>query len=769
MSQATSTFVDNAEATVEIPGKGKIVGKVAKDAITGQPKSQRYAGIPFAQPPIGSLRWKRPQPLPASFRYDSDDRDYGQFASQSPQPTNYALTNGVTFPEKLLPAQDEDCLYLNIWCPTQPDGSRPTRKLPVLFFIHGGWLQKGNAHMSEEEDPSDLIHSAGLDAIVVATAYRLNVFGFFAHEALRQEDADHLTGNYGFWDQRAALEWVHTNIVHFGGDPDNITVSGLSAGAHSTHSQLLHDFDLSVRNASYKPIIRRVFLQSNAAIWPSKPVDETQSQLDELCTLLNVSTHLSDAEKIASLRAIDAMTLVRVLAKMGMHTFRATRDTQPEAFVKPDWTMAMMDGRFAKWCREHDVRFVIGECADEEWVYRYTNTPTDKPSLLRQVNNYYTLPLVEKMLPYYGVSTGEAPPLSRYHRHSQANGSAAAESDQPSLYSILGIKPSATASEVRAAYLAQVRQHHPDKLQQHGLNQSSPQENARAIADSLPQSDELIRQLNHAYKTLVDDRQRLQYDESLAASRAAATQSLRPRISATVDFEAFRLVEHDGASSTPITFSYACRCGSAYVISEEQAHDEVEVIGCDGCSENIRVRYDNEEEAAAESRGHEAHRAKSAAEWTPDQIGEVFGRICSDSQVYIAERMLITDLVNGGLSPDRILRYRINYRAQILDQVLPQYSGVSHGFDDFIWWFAGLKQGREQEIVKEWLQPWIGFIHAHDVHEQWYAGHMADPKLIRILQKDGSIQVDRDRRWEEKAELIDGMVSVRNQLVDELL
>ncbi len=119
MGQASSSYIDNASATIEIPNQGKIVGRIAKDVVTGELKSQRYAGIPFAQPPVGSLRWRRPQPLPSTFRFDSEGKHYSDFASQCPQATNYALTNGVTFPNAPAFPQSEDCLYLNIWTPVQ--------------------------------------------------------------------------------------------------------------------------------------------------------------------------------------------------------------------------------------------------------------------------------------------------------------------------------------------------------------------------------------------------------------------------------------------------------------------------------------------------------------------------------------------------------------------------------------------------------------------------------------------------------------------------
>ncbi|SYW79394.1 related to Acetylcholinesterase precursor [Ustilago bromivora] len=747
MGQSTNTFIKHDAASVTIPNQGHIIGRIAQDTSTAQLKSQRFTGIPFAQPPIGSLRWKRPLPLSPTFRYDSNNTEYSSFAAQCPQPTNYALTNGITIPDRPTFGESEDCLYLNIWCPVQTNGSRLNRKLPVLFFVHGGWLQIGNAHFSPDKDPSDLIHAGRLEAVVVTAGYRLNLFGFLAHEALRKEDPDCLTGNYGFWDQRAALEWIHNNISHFGGDPDNITVGGLSAGAHSTHSQLMHEFDLSTRHPSYKPIISRVFLQSNSAIWPSKPVAETSEQLDELCSLLNIDISLSGEDKIAKLREVHAGTLAKTVGGMKMHTFRATRDGEERAFVKADWTKAMMDGRFAKWCEKEGVTFLMGECEDEEWVYRYINTPADTEGLVRQVNNYYTLPLVEKMLPLYGV---EMSTRSGSSAKGSKEASQGLKEEDKSLYDILGVKASATSTKIRSAYLAQVRLYHPDKLQQQQQHLDPT-----AIADSLPQSDQFIRQLNHAYKTLIDNQTRSSYDEKLAALRAASSSSTQPRISQTIDFESFQPTEPQ-ASAGPMTFDYPCRCGSSYFISEDQIHDRIELISCNGCSDNIRVRYDDDDNS---------HHSPSTA----DEIAEIFGHVCSDSQVYIAQRILITDLIKGGLPPERILRYRIEYRAKVIDDVLPGYRGVSHSFDDYLWWFSSLKK-EEKELVGSWLEPYKAFVKGEDVHGTWYGGRKAEAagRLIRVLGRDGAIEVKRDERWDEKEELVEGMIRIRKELAESL-
>ena len=118
----------------------------------------------------------------------------------------------------------EDCLYLNIW---MPSGKPPPEGWPVIVWIHGGWLQIGDPMVDHRMHPYELIsrRGFGLEVIIVAPAYRLNVFGFLAAES----DGE-LAGNWGFWDQRCALEWVCQNIKYFGGNNENVTLGGVSAG-----------------------------------------------------------------------------------------------------------------------------------------------------------------------------------------------------------------------------------------------------------------------------------------------------------------------------------------------------------------------------------------------------------------------------------------------------------------------------------------------------------------------------------------------------------
>ncbi len=188
-----------------------------------------YAGIPYAAPPVGELRWrepKDPEPWEGVLAADS-------FAPMSMQPQNSALYSSlaqiigyhdyvISLSDNYRDANSEDALYLNIW---KPAGER--QKLPVLVYIHGGSLQTGQPWYADYRGEG----LARKGVIVVNMGYRLGVFGFLATEELRAESDNGTTGNYGLLDQIKALEWVQKNIAAFGGDPDNVTLAGESAGS----------------------------------------------------------------------------------------------------------------------------------------------------------------------------------------------------------------------------------------------------------------------------------------------------------------------------------------------------------------------------------------------------------------------------------------------------------------------------------------------------------------------------------------------------------
>ncbi|WP_159979645.1 MULTISPECIES: carboxylesterase/lipase family protein [unclassified Novosphingobium] len=181
---------------------------------------ESFLGVPFAAPPIGALRWRAPQPV-APWQGLRKADEYG------PDCMQWGLDEPPT-PAYLRPTS-EDCLTLNLW---RPNGTKRTGKLPVMVWIYGGAFSMGSASWPVYEGAN----LAREGVIVVAVNYRLARFGWFAHPALSAEDKDGVLGNYGLMDQMAGLRWVQDNIAAFGGDPDNVTVFGESAGAFSVNA-----------------------------------------------------------------------------------------------------------------------------------------------------------------------------------------------------------------------------------------------------------------------------------------------------------------------------------------------------------------------------------------------------------------------------------------------------------------------------------------------------------------------------------------------------
>jgi para-nitrobenzyl esterase len=182
-----------------------------------------WKGIPFAAPPVGPLRWRAPQPA-AAWEGVRPATAYANDCMQLPFPSDAA-------PLGTPPA--EDCLYLNVWKPTKGIKGKLPGKLPVLAWIYGGGFVNGGSSPPTYSGAN----LARQGVLVVSFNYRLGRFGFFAHPQLSSTDADHgQLGNYGLMDQIAALQWVRRNVAKFGGDPDNVTIIGESAGGMSVHA-----------------------------------------------------------------------------------------------------------------------------------------------------------------------------------------------------------------------------------------------------------------------------------------------------------------------------------------------------------------------------------------------------------------------------------------------------------------------------------------------------------------------------------------------------
>jgi len=266
---------------------GQIAGKLLPTGV------KAYFGVPFAAAPVQQLRWREPQPVPSWRGVLQADR----FAPECIQALRAHNINNY-FGEE---ATSEDCLYLNIWAPTKAAG----KPLAVLVWFHGGGFSNGSASMPLYW--GDRLAAKGV--IVVTVAYRLGPFGFLAHPELTLESPDRTSGNYGLMDQIAALKWVKRNIGAFGGDPDQVTIAGQSAGAMSV--------SLLMASPLAKGLFQRAIGQSGGVFEPFQLAPGwllANAEKEGLAYAASLG-----ARSLAELRALPAATLLTGKAAMITH------------------------------------------------------------------------------------------------------------------------------------------------------------------------------------------------------------------------------------------------------------------------------------------------------------------------------------------------------------------------------------------------------------------------------------------------------------------
>jgi para-nitrobenzyl esterase len=307
--------------------QGVVAGKVAA-----------FKGIPFAAPPVGELRWRAPQPAPA-WQGVRDATRHGHDCMQEP-------FGGDAAPLGTPPA--EDCLVANVWTPAD----RGAARLPVIVWIYGGGFVNGGSSPAVYDGS----RFAERGVVFVSFNYRLGRFGFFAHPALTSESPGGPLGNYAFLDQIAALQWVQRNIAAFGGDPQQVTIFGESAGGGSVNTLMISPL---ARGLFHRAIVQsgggrtRTLMRTRHI---SKPGPDGTPSGEQVGVAFAKTQGITgdDAAALAALRKLPAAALVN-----GMNLMKPQPETTPGVMIDGTIVPDDIDAAFAAG-RQAKVPYVIG-------------------------------------------------------------------------------------------------------------------------------------------------------------------------------------------------------------------------------------------------------------------------------------------------------------------------------------------------------------------------------------------------------------------------
>ncbi len=330
----TAIFLAACNQAPEVRANGEVlVGKTVEDG-----RVAAFLGVPFAEPPVGDLRWAAPK----AFENTVARREVTEFAPacmQSMRILDWYRWMAVSFGGQADDYDDldisEDCLYLNVWVPTE----RIDTPMPVMVWVHGGSNRSGWSY-----EPNYHGHKlAQQGVVVVSVAYRQGLFGFISHDDIADDAAQ---ANFGLWDLIAALTWIQDNIAAFGGDKDRVTLFGESAGGQNILSLMM------IERA--QGLFHGASLQSTGSfgIPPVPTLDDERARMSKFAESLG-----TDDTSLAALRAMPAQSLLDDYeAAYSDYYHQAAVDGQ--LITEPHWQQ-MLAGEFP------DIPFIIGTNANE--------------------------------------------------------------------------------------------------------------------------------------------------------------------------------------------------------------------------------------------------------------------------------------------------------------------------------------------------------------------------------------------------------------------
>ncbi len=357
-------------AVTALPAPGadrvKTANGIVESTVPPRDGVRSFKGLPFAQPPVGDLRWREPQPVKDWTGARSADK-FGPTCMQrlSPNADYWFRGDGMS----------EDCLYLNVWTPAK-SGSE---KLPVLVYIFGGGFQNGDG--SEPRYDGESMARKGI--VAVSLNYRTNIFGFFVHPELTRESPHRASGNYGLLDQVAALQWVQRNIAAFGGDPKRVTIAGESAGSISVSALMASPLS---RN-----LMAGAICESGAAIasLPPRPLAEAEEGGVKFAAA-------AGAEGLAALRRMTPQQLYDAAAKAQGVRFSTAMDGY---FLAKTLTEIALAGQQAK------VPLLAGSNTEEQGARGVLSGGDPTPETLANAITKFYGDKAEPVLKAYAATT----------------------------------------------------------------------------------------------------------------------------------------------------------------------------------------------------------------------------------------------------------------------------------------------------------------------------------------------------------------------------